>query len=210
MRKLFGAVVLVASVLRLPATTLAFQSSPSAFARPTSRQTLLYSSANKEDSQPNKKKTKGFKINPNLVGSISSDGILTDRRKDQPARAATTSLGKPTKRKHPSAERIMSKKDRQRTANGAVDSRREALVASPQEEKVQVLEAKRGSKTVTIVRGMTSPMDERKKLLKEMKRAIGVGGTLVDGVLEIQGPHSDKVLSTLKNKGYVQAKKIPS
>lgn len=58
--------------------------------------------------------------------------------------------------------------------------------------------------------GMTSPMDERKKLLKEMKRAIGVGGTLVDGVLEIQGPHSDKVLATLKNKGYVQAKKIPS
>ena len=55
---------------------------------------------------------------------------------------------------------------------------------------------------------MTSPMDDRKKLLKEMKRAIGVGGTLVDGVLEIQGPHSDKVLATLKNKGYVKAIKI--
>lgn len=55
---------------------------------------------------------------------------------------------------------------------------------------------------------MTSPMDERKKLLKEMKRTIGVGGTLVDGVLEIQGPHSDKVLATLKKKGYAKSKKI--
>lgn len=55
---------------------------------------------------------------------------------------------------------------------------------------------------------MTSPMDDRKKLLKEMKRAIGVGGTLVDGVLEIQGPHADKVLMTLKKRGYTRAKKI--
>lgn len=51
-------------------------------------------------------------------------------------------------------------------------------------------------------------MDDRKKLLKEMKRAIGVGGTLVDGVLEIQGPHADKVLMTLKKRGYTRAKKI--
>jgi translation initiation factor 1 (eIF-1/SUI1) len=51
-------------------------------------------------------------------------------------------------------------------------------------------------------------MDDRKKLLKEMKRSIGVGDTLVDGVLEIQGPHADKALAMLKKKGYVKAKKI--
>lgn len=55
---------------------------------------------------------------------------------------------------------------------------------------------------------MTSPMDNRKKLLKELKQSIGVGGTLVDGVLEIQGRHADKVLATLKKKGYTKAKKI--
>ena len=41
-----------------------------------------------------------------------------------------------------------------------------------------------------------------------MKRSIGVGGTLVDGVLEIQGPHADKALEILKKNGYVKAKKI--
>jgi len=51
-------------------------------------------------------------------------------------------------------------------------------------------------------------MEDRKKLLKEMKRSIGVGGTLVNGVLEIQGPHADKVLVTLKKKGYSKVKKI--
>lgn len=55
---------------------------------------------------------------------------------------------------------------------------------------------------------MTLPMDDRKTLLKEMKRSIGVGGTLVDGVLEIQGPHANKVLEMLQTKGYVKAKKI--
>lgn len=51
-------------------------------------------------------------------------------------------------------------------------------------------------------------MDDRKKLLKEMKRSIGVGGTLVEGVLEIQGPHADKALEILQKKGYSKAKKI--
>lgn len=157
-RKPFGAVLLTAAVMLLlpAATTFSFQSPPSAI--PFSQQTRLYSSSNDEDSQPNKKKkkTKGFTINPNLVGSISSDGILSNRRQDQPARRATasTSLGKPTKRKQPKPsrpEKTMSKKNRQRTANGAVDSR-ETLVGRPEEEQVQVLEAKRGSKTVTIVR----------------------------------------------------------
>jgi translation initiation factor 1 len=52
------------------------------------------------------------------------------------------------------------------------------------------------------------PMSDRKTLLKEMKAKLGGGGTLVDGVLELQGSHADKVLEILKSKGYSQAKVV--
>jgi translation initiation factor 1 len=102
----------------------------------------------------------------------------------------------------------MNKKDRQRTANGAIDSSRQSRIGDPEREEIQVVEAKRGSKAVTIVRGMTSPMDDRKKLLKEMKSKFGVGGTLVDGVLEIQGSFAAQAVEILKKKGYSKAQKI--
>ena len=53
---------------------------------------------------------------------------------------------------------------------------------------------------------MTLPMKDRKVLLKEMKAKLGGGGTVVDGVLELQGSHADRVLEMLKKKGYSSAK----
>lgn len=49
-------------------------------------------------------------------------------------------------------------------------------------------------------------MDERKKILKEMKGKLGGGGTLVEGVLELQGSHADKILVLMKKKGFLKAK----
>jgi hypothetical protein len=86
------------------------------------------------------------------VGSISSDGkvTLTDKKKK------TGSLGVSKKSKHgkptPSAKTKMSTKDRQRTGNGAVDSSRQTRIADPENESIEVLEAKRGNKAVTIIR----------------------------------------------------------
>ena len=54
--------------------------------------------------------------------------------------------------------------------------------------------------------GMTLPMSDRKALLKEMKAKLGGGGTLVDGVLELQGSHADKVLDMMRTKGYSRAR----
>jgi translation initiation factor 1 len=53
---------------------------------------------------------------------------------------------------------------------------------------------------------MTTPFSDRKALLKEIKSKLGGGGALVDGVMELQGSHSDKVLEILKSKGYSGAK----
>ena len=58
-----------------------------------------------------------------------------------------------------------------------------------------------------MIQGMTLPFKERKVLLKEMKTMLGGGGALVEGVLELQGAHSDKVVEYLKSKGFANVKK---
>lgn len=56
--------------------------------------------------------------------------------------------------------------------------------------------------------GMSSPMETRKEILKSLKKSLGVGGTLVEGVLEIQGAYAAKTVEALHKKGYVLAKMI--
>ena len=51
-------------------------------------------------------------------------------------------------------------------------------------------------------------MDKRKTILKDMKKSFGVGGTLVDGVLEIQGAYGERAVQLLRKNGYTKAKKI--
>ena len=98
---------------------------------------------------------------------------------------------------------------KQRTSGGNINSNIETTTdQSPEKQAIQIRVAKRGNKTITMVQGMTLPFKERKVLLKEMKRLLGVGGALVEGVLEVQGSHSDKVLEYLKSKGYSSAKKV--
>lgn len=67
---------------------------------------------------------------------------------------------------------------------------------------IRIVIGKRGSKTVTMIRGMKMSLEERKKLLKEIENKVGGGGTVVDGVLEIQGSHTNIVYEFLVSKGY--------
>ena len=70
--------------------------------------------------------------------------------------------------------------------------------------------ARRGDKQVTMVRGLETPAEDRKALLKLLKSKIGVGGTLdkASGIIEIQGPHGAKakVTELLVKAGYSSAK----
>jgi len=60
----------------------------------------------------------------------------------------------------------------------------------------------RKGKGVTTVTGVPLSMDELKGLAKELKQKCGTGGTLKDGVIEIQGDHRDNLIELLKAKGW--------
>ncbi|NMM75204.1 translation initiation factor [Acidovorax sp. SRB_14] len=60
----------------------------------------------------------------------------------------------------------------------------------------------RGGKAVTLVKGV--PLDEAGlvQLGKQLKAACGSGGTVKDGVIEVQGDHVERVLEALKKLGH--------
>jgi len=60
----------------------------------------------------------------------------------------------------------------------------------------------RKGKGVTLINGVPLPADALKKLAKELKQKCGTGGTLKDGVIEIQGDHRDVLIELLKAKGW--------
>ena len=60
----------------------------------------------------------------------------------------------------------------------------------------------RGGKAVTVVKGLALADDELQALGKRLKAACGSGGTVKDGVIEVQGDHCDKVMALLKAQGH--------
>mmetsp|Transcript_28975 Transcript_28975/g.53500 ORF Transcript_28975/g.53500 Transcript_28975/m.53500 type:complete len:217 (+) Transcript_28975:273-923(+) len=182
--------------------------------------TLISNTSSSKTYQPLYAKRK-FKINTNLSGDVSSDGLLADRKISQEKRIVATvtvksNLGVPSKTKMSSktknsnsagkkvpAWKAKKTENLAKQRNGDVDSTRIlAGLVLPEDQDVQIKVAKRGNKNVTLVRGLTSAMEDRKKLLKELKSKLGGGGTMIEGVLELQGAHGDKTLEMLKKKGF--------
>lgn len=60
----------------------------------------------------------------------------------------------------------------------------------------------RGGKTVTLVRGLPLAAAELADLGKRLRSACGTGGTVRDGVLELQGDHRDRVVEWLRQSGH--------
>ena len=60
----------------------------------------------------------------------------------------------------------------------------------------------RGGKTVTLVRGLALDAEALAALGKRLRAACGAGGTVKDGVLEIQGDHAERVFAQLQAEGY--------
>ncbi|CAB3925762.1 translation initiation factor Sui1 [Achromobacter anxifer] len=60
----------------------------------------------------------------------------------------------------------------------------------------------RGGKSVTVVKGLALDGAALNALGKQLRTACGSGGTVKDGVIEIQGEHCDRVLEVLQKQGY--------
>jgi translation initiation factor 1 len=60
----------------------------------------------------------------------------------------------------------------------------------------------RRGKAVTTVSGVPLADDGLRELAGRLKRRCGVGGSVKDGVIELQGDHRDVVLEVLRADGY--------
>lgn len=60
----------------------------------------------------------------------------------------------------------------------------------------------RGGKTVTLVAGLNLDEAALARLGKQLKAACGSGGTVKDGVIEVQGDHCEQVMQALQKQGF--------
>ncbi len=63
--------------------------------------------------------------------------------------------------------------------------------------------AHRGGKTVTVVKGFVGiGLPEKEQLAKKMQKTCGVGGTVKEGLIEIQGDKREEVARILTEAGF--------
>lgn len=60
----------------------------------------------------------------------------------------------------------------------------------------------RRGKTVTTISGVPLPEERLRELAAELRRRCGAGGSVRDGVVEIQGDHRELVIAELEARGY--------
>ena len=60
----------------------------------------------------------------------------------------------------------------------------------------------RGGKAVTVVKGLQLDEAALAKLGQRLKAACGSGGTVKDGVIEVQGDHCERVIGMLTEQGH--------
>jgi translation initiation factor 1 len=81
----------------------------------------------------------------------------------------------------------------------------ETLPPSQQDLRIH-LQSLKGNKKLSIISGFIGSADDLKALGKMLKASCGVGGSIKDGEVLIQGDHRDKILDILQKEGY-RAKK---
>jgi translation initiation factor 1 len=91
---------------------------------------------------------------------------------------------------------------RRALAQCACKTRVEAAPAGDGAVRVSHQTKGRGGKSVTEVKGLALDALALTQLGKQLRTACGSGGTVKDGVIEVQGEHCELVLAVLKKHGH--------
>ena len=82
-----------------------------------------------------------------------------------------------------------------------------SIAPQAQDLKIFLDKKNRGGKTVTIISGFVGKDEAIEKLGRDLKSKCGVGGSIKDGEIIIQGDHRERILTLLMKEGY-KARKI--
>lgn len=80
------------------------------------------------------------------------------------------------------------------------------LPKNQQKLRVSMEKKGRGGKTVTLIKGFIGTEEDLKNLGKLLKTKCGVGGSVKDEEIIIQGDFKQRIIELLKTEGYTQTK----
>jgi len=83
--------------------------------------------------------------------------------------------------------------------------RHAVMVSLPPKQQTAYLHRdskRRGGKTVILIKNLVLCEEDLKVLAKQPKQISGSGGTIKDGIIEIQGDHREKIGLVLMGLGY--------
>jgi translation initiation factor 1 len=85
---------------------------------------------------------------------------------------------------------------------GACQCRKRAVTAGDGILRISRETKGRKGKGVTLITGLALADEELKQLCSRLKQLCGTGGTVKDGVIEIQGDHRDRLFDWLGQQGH--------
>ena len=84
----------------------------------------------------------------------------------------------------------------------------ETIAKEKQMLRIQLDKRNRGGKQVSLITGFVGTNDDLNDLAKLLKTKCGVGGSVKDGEIIIQGDFREKVLGILQGEGYIKSRMI--
>lgn len=82
------------------------------------------------------------------------------------------------------------------------EKKSDARSLPPQQQTAYLHRESRKNGKITLVKNLVLSEEEMKALAKKIKEACGTGGTVKEGVIEIQGEQRERVADVLQKLGY--------